>query len=153
MPTTAAAEAADDRTRTPAGRADGFGQLLRAEWTKFRTVRGWVIGLLVAALVIVALGLGPSQRSGTCGSTARPRAAPLPLGPGGEAVTDSFYFVHRPLAGERHHHRPGDLADRPDPRHLVAAATGRDASGLVPWAKAGIIIKASTTARDRPTRR
>ena len=24
----------------------------------------------------------------------------VPLGPGGEAVTDSFYFVHRPLAGD-----------------------------------------------------
>ena len=37
-------------------RRDGFGQLLRAEWTKFRTVRGWVIGLLVAVLLIVGLG-------------------------------------------------------------------------------------------------
>ena len=36
----------------PAGR-DGFAQLLRAEWTKFRTVRGWVIGMIVALLVIV----------------------------------------------------------------------------------------------------
>ena len=25
---------------------DGFGQLLHAEWTKFRTVRGWVIGMI-----------------------------------------------------------------------------------------------------------
>ena len=39
-----------------AGR-DGFAQLLRAEWTKFRTVRGWVIGLVVAALVMAGLGL------------------------------------------------------------------------------------------------
>ena len=37
-------------------RRDGFAQLLRAEWTKFRTVRGWVIGMLVAALLIVGLG-------------------------------------------------------------------------------------------------
>jgi hypothetical protein len=36
---------------------NGFAQLLRAEWTKFRTVRGWVIGMVVAALVIVLLGL------------------------------------------------------------------------------------------------
>jgi hypothetical protein len=28
-------------------RRDGFAQLLRAEWTKFRTVRGWVIGVAV----------------------------------------------------------------------------------------------------------
>jgi len=31
------------RSGLEAGR-DGFAQLLRAEWTKFRTVRGWVIG-------------------------------------------------------------------------------------------------------------
>ena len=35
-------------SRPPAGR-DGFAQLLRAEWTKFRTVRGWVLGMVVAA--------------------------------------------------------------------------------------------------------
>ena len=44
------------RSGLPAGR-DGFAQLLRAEWTKFRTVRGWVIGMVVAALVTVVLGL------------------------------------------------------------------------------------------------
>ena len=36
------------RSAVPAGR-DGFAQLLRAEWTKFRTVRGWVIGTVAAA--------------------------------------------------------------------------------------------------------
>jgi ABC-2 type transport system permease protein len=36
---------------------DRFAQLLRAEWTKFRTVRGWVIGMIEAALVTVGLGL------------------------------------------------------------------------------------------------
>ena len=30
--------------------------LLHAEWTKFRTVRGWVIGMLVAIPLTVALG-------------------------------------------------------------------------------------------------
>ena len=34
-----------------------FGLLVRAEWTKFRTVRGWVIGMLVAVLLIVLLGV------------------------------------------------------------------------------------------------
>jgi len=36
---------------------DGFAQLLRAEWIKFRTVRGWGIGLVVALLVMLGLGL------------------------------------------------------------------------------------------------
>ncbi len=33
---------------------DGFGELLHAEWTKFRTVRGWVVGMIVAGLLIIA---------------------------------------------------------------------------------------------------
>ena len=37
------------RSELGSGR-DGFAQLLRAEWTKFRSVRGWVIGLLVPCL-------------------------------------------------------------------------------------------------------
>ena len=36
---------------------DGFGQLLHAEWTKFRTVRGWIIGMIVAILVTAGIGL------------------------------------------------------------------------------------------------
>ena len=40
----------------PAGR-DSFAHLLHAEWTKFRTVRGWVIAVIVAVLVTVLLGL------------------------------------------------------------------------------------------------
>ena len=40
-----------------AGGRDGFAQLLRAEWTKFRTVRGWVIGALVGLLLMVGLGV------------------------------------------------------------------------------------------------
>ena len=39
------------------GTRDGFAQLLRAEWTKFRTVRGWMITLLVTVLVMVGFGL------------------------------------------------------------------------------------------------
>src|SRR5216684_6460799 len=86
---------------------DGFTQLLRAEWTKFRTVRGWVIGMVVAVLAMVGLGLfaagagssscqgaggGPVRTGGACAPT-------FPSGPGGEPVADSFYFVRQPLAG------------------------------------------------------
>ena len=41
-----------DRTRGGA-----FGGLLRAEWTKFRSVRGWVIGMILAALLTIFLGV------------------------------------------------------------------------------------------------
>jgi ABC-type transport system involved in multi-copper enzyme maturation permease subunit len=127
-----------ERRSTPV-RPDGFAQALRAEWVKFRTVRGWVIGMIVGVLAIVALGLGPSMQ-GSCGTHGPSSGCAGPVGPGGEAVTDSFYFVHRPLTGN------GDITVR------VTSLTGQIPTfsgtgmrnGLVPWAKAGIIIKAST---------
>jgi hypothetical protein len=115
------------------GGRDGFAQLLRAEWTKFRTVRGWVIGMVAAALMVVLVALLTGVSSVQHG---RP---PVPVGPGGEPVSDSFYFVHRPLAGN------GSITVS------VSALTGSIPSGLtdlrpgmVPWAKAGLIIKEST---------
>ena len=129
---------------------DGFAQLLRAEWTKLRTVRGWVIGLAVAVLVMLGLGLfGAAGSSSSCQSTSGGPArsgqgcftAP-PVGPGGEAVSDSFYFVRQPLSGN------GSLTVRiTSLTGLIPSGNGPvlgKQSGLVPWAKAGIIIKAST---------
>ena len=46
------------------GRA-GFAHLLHAEWTKFRTVRGWVIAVIVAVLVTVLLGLFQRESTAT----------------------------------------------------------------------------------------
>ena len=143
-----------------AGR-DGFGQLLRADWTKFRTVRGWVIGTVVAVLVTAGLGLfAAGASSSSCQSTSGSSGGPartgqgcqtgiLPVGPGGYAVSDSFYFVRQPLAGN------GSITVRITsltgllPPANPNAAVGPNAPidtrpGLVPWAKAGIIIKEST---------
>ena len=138
-----------------AGR-DGFAQLLRAEWTKFRTVRGWVIGTLVAVLVTAGLGLfaaGASSSScqSTSGGPARTGPGCMtipPVGPGGEAVSDTFYFVRQPLAGN------GSITVRitsltgllpANPNTPVGPNAPIDTRpGLVPWAKAGIIIKEST---------
>ena len=129
---------------------DGFGQLLHAEWTKFRTMRGWVIGMIVAVLATAGIGLfiakatgnvscqagnGPVQHGAACG---QPN---YPLGPGGEPVQDEFYFVSQPLAGR------GSLTVR------VTSLTGRFSEQgpvpgppvVVPWSKAGIIIKDGTT--------
>jgi len=129
---------------------DGFGRLLRAEWTKFRTVRGWMIGLVVAALVTVGVGLLAHD---SC-SNANGTACSLPLGPGGEAVADSFYFVHQPLAGN------GSITVRVTSltgQIPTGSSTGRVRagggpgsgpsmrSGLEPWSKAGIIVAASTS--------
>jgi ABC-type transport system involved in multi-copper enzyme maturation permease subunit len=131
------------RSGLRAGR-DGFGRLVRAEWTKFRTVRGWVAGVVAAALVTVLLGLLYATAShSSCSVGPVEVACPTPpLGPDGEAVDDRFYFVHRSLAGD------GDLTVRvtsmtgiityPPPDHDEIVP------GVVPWAKAGIIVKEST---------
>jgi hypothetical protein len=131
-------------------RANGFLQLLRAEWVKFRTVRGWVVGMLAGAAVIVGLGLLPGAQ-GSCGQQGPDSACTLPIGPGGEEVTDNFSFVHQPLAGD------GSITVRVTSLSglLAAPAAGGGSSGdqgqqegtrpgLAPWAKAGLIIKATT---------
>ena len=107
---------------------------LAAEWVKFRTVRGWVAAVLIAAAVIAGLALS-SGLHGTCTGD----ACAQPTGPGGEAVTDSFYFVHKQLAGD------ATLTVRVDSlTGQIPAATGTGMrTGLVPWAKAGIVVKAS----------
>ena len=129
---------------------DGFAQLLRAEWTKFRTVRGWVVGILVAVLLTVGIGLTGSSGCGfnSNGTGACPAA---PTGPGGAAVTDRFYFVHQPLTGDGTvTARVTSLTGVYSPSGYTGAPqTGPGAlkgyrSGVQPWAKAGIMIKAST---------
>ena len=133
---------------------DGFGRILRAEWTKFRTVRGWVIATVIAAVLMDLVGLFAGGQSNiSCNNGPGPAKTgaacipPVPLGPGGEPVTDSFYFVRQPLAGH------GTITVR------VTSLTGRYGGGfgpanqgpvagskigVQPWSKAGIIIKQST---------
>jgi hypothetical protein len=53
---------------------DGFGRAVWAEWTKFRTVRGWVIAMVIAAAVTAGVGLwaasGPQNGCQPSGPTA-----------------------------------------------------------------------------------
>lgn len=117
----------------------GFATALRAEWTKFRTVPGWVIGTLAAGGLIVALGLAPGMQ-GSCGKRGPGSECVLPVGPGGVEVTDRFTFVHQPFAGD------GSITVR------VSALTGqlfspnpdRPRPAVAPWAKAGLIVRAGT---------
>ncbi|GAA3525707.1 hypothetical protein GCM10022419_000520 [Nonomuraea rosea] len=133
------------RSRQAAGR-DGFAQALRAEWTKLRTVRGWMIGMALSTLLIVLLGLifaAGSQSSCSAGPVEVPCPVP-PTGPGGEAVEDHFYFVHQPLDGDgsitvRVSSLTGELR-KPD----VTPGVRNVVPGVVPWAKAGVMIKEST---------
>jgi ABC-type transport system involved in multi-copper enzyme maturation permease subunit len=104
--------------------------LIHAEWTKFRTVRGWVVGMLVAVVLTVLVGmLGPAGSQLRCqgpNGQACVHNAP-PTGPDGTSVNDAFYFVRRTLTGD------GAITARVAPL-----------AGAEPWAKAGIIVKDGT---------
>jgi ABC-type transport system involved in multi-copper enzyme maturation permease subunit len=131
--------------------AKGFGHLLRAEWTKFRTVRGWVIGMAAALLATVLLGIvsaAGSQRVVHAAPGTPPGRGPgiasAPVGPDGEPVHDEFYFVHRTLTGDgsitvRVTALAGSVLDPDSPTPLP------DTGAPQPWTKAGIIVKAGTT--------
>jgi hypothetical protein len=132
---------------------DSFARLLRAEWDKFRTVRGWVIGMVVAALLMLLVGLLGVQGGSQCGSGNGPGARTLsgaaclpkvPTGPGGEAVTDSFYFVRQSLTGNGSITvRMTSFTGRYQPGAGAGGTGAKAVPGLIPWSKAGIIIKAS----------
>ncbi|TCO42445.1 ABC-type transport system involved in multi-copper enzyme maturation permease subunit [Kribbella antiqua] len=112
---------------------DGFFQLLHAEWSKFRTVAGWVIGMTAAALTMVLFAL-------LAGISGNQKGSPsVPIGPSGGPVTDSFYFVHQPLAGD------GSITVSVSALNSsIPEGPGELRPGTVPWAKAGLIIKKGT---------
>ena len=133
-------------------RRDGFAQLLRAEWTKFRTVRGWVIGTgrRDAGHRGARRAHRGEQRSAaySWARTARRWPARRPHR-AGRGVGDRQLLLRPPAAGrERQHHRPGDVADRPVLHHGGFASGQNPTAGMTPgvqpWSKAGIIVKAST---------
>ncbi|MEV2255065.1 ABC transporter permease subunit [Streptomyces sp. NPDC050147] len=108
---------------------DGFPQLLRAEWTKLRTVRRWGLALLAAVLVTVLISLFSASSSGVeiagGGSAA-------PTGPAGQSIRDDFTFVHRTLPAD------GSVTAR------VTGPTGVRPDRAPDWAKAGVLVKADT---------
>jgi hypothetical protein len=114
---------------------DGFAQVLRSEWVKFWTVRGWVVSLILAAVLTAGITMALANVGG-------PGSGSLEIvatGPGGIAVNDNFYFAHRSLAGGGSITvRVTSLADGSFPGHGQAPVPAQ------PWAKAGIIIKDGT---------
>jgi hypothetical protein len=125
---------------------ESFWRLVRAEWTKFRTVRGWVIAVLVTIAAITAFVFVASDVSSSCVTSSGPAACPVqPTGPGGVPVIDAFYFAHQPVTGS------GTITAQ------MTSLTGQVAvgqpgngapqlgPGLAPWSKAGIIIKENTS--------
>ena len=135
-------------------RGGGFGSLLRAEWVKFRSVRGWVIGMILAALLTIFLGVFAAananigcQINGGPPKSGKACLPAIPHGPGGEVVSDSFYFVRQPLTGNgsitaRVTSLTGEHADITG--GSVQVGSGYMVPGLAAWSKAGIIIKQST---------
>jgi ABC-type transport system involved in multi-copper enzyme maturation permease subunit len=150
-------------TAPPTGKpvANGFRSVLWAEWTKFRTVRGWVIAAGAAAVLCVASTflVTDGKHEGGCTGPPAPGSGPnspgtgcytghpfVPTGPNGEAIADSYEFVDRPLTGN------GTITAR------VTALTGivwsgpanqapslaHTEPGLAAWAKAGLLLTPST---------
>jgi ABC-type transport system involved in multi-copper enzyme maturation permease subunit len=131
-----------------ARRHDGFARLLRAEFIKFRTIRAWPITLGATAVVFVLLSFLSAFES-------RAPAGAVPVGPGGEAVSDTYMFVHQALAGDGTlTARVTSLSDAftsPSPSSGSALSqSSKDGPGsqpepgLAPWAKAGIILEPDT---------
>ncbi len=128
----------------------GFGSALRAEWVKFRTVRGWWVALLTSMVLcvvftyLVANGnhTGACTGSGPCTSG----HAFVPTGPAGEAVADSYEYHYRRLAGNtaltmRLSSLTGVISTRPPD---AAPSVTASRPGLATWAKAGVLLTTST---------
>ena len=128
----------------------GFGSVLRAEWTKFRTVRGWLIGLVVAALLCVVFTylVANGNHTGGCTGTGDCQSGHpfVPTGPGGKAVADSYQYFQQPLTGD------GTLTVQVTSLTGVISSNPPDAApslaasrpGLATWAKAGILLTPTT---------
>ncbi len=110
-------------------------QLLRQEWAAFRRP-GRLIALATATLAVIAVGLaGAFANRSSCDG----RCPDDPIAADGAIVGDQFWFLHRALGPDgaitvRMTSMTGTIT-HPPPDH------DKIVPGLVPWAKAGIIIK------------
>jgi ABC-type transport system involved in multi-copper enzyme maturation permease subunit len=134
-------------------------RLLRSEWTKLWTVRSWAVTAVLVAVIMVAFswlvsfgshasicnGPGPGSCHGE---------PPVPLGPDGEAIADTYYYLHEPLAAN------GSITVRVTSLTGVTSTAGnrvqvgtnllaQSKQALAPWAKAGILITPSPTTGSR----
>ena len=90
---------------------------------------------MVAAALLIRAGRGGHSRAPSSGSRKAGCSRPSPIGPGGEAVTDNFYFVHQPLTGNGsitaqvpslRHRTPRHPPGRPRRTSAVPVGQGRD---------------------------
>jgi hypothetical protein len=147
----------------PTGKPErpGFKAVVRAEWTKFRTVRGWVVGLLVATVLCATFTflVANGSHEGGCTGPPPPGSGPnspgsncytghpfVPTGPDGEAVADSYYFLNQAVTGNatitaQISSLTGVISTTPA---NVASSQTSTRPGLAAWAKAGILLTPST---------
>lgn len=109
---------------------DGFWQLLRAEWTKLRSVRRWLLGLGSAVLLTLLLSLLTVAGSG---SDLNQHPEELnPAGPDGDLVRDELHLVYQTLTGD------GSLTVR-----VASQDRSHD------WARAGVMLRESLAPGSR----
>jgi hypothetical protein len=133
--------------------APGHGALravVWAEWVKFRTARGWLVGLVIAVLVCVVFTylVANGTHSGTCagtGTNCQSGHPFVPTGPDGEAVADSYEYLTKPLTGNgsitvQVASLRGLVSTNPV---NVAPSLSATRPGLAGWAKAGLLLTSS----------
>jgi ABC-type transport system involved in multi-copper enzyme maturation permease subunit len=133
-------------------RGGSFRAALRSEWTKFRTVRGWTIGVVFAALMVVLFTFlqAHGKHTGYC-TTPNPNSCVaghqhVPTGPAAEAVADTYELVAKRLTGDGTiTGRITSLAGRISAGPANEAPSLADTRpGLASWAKAGLLLTPST---------
>jgi ABC-type transport system involved in multi-copper enzyme maturation permease subunit len=125
---------------------ESFWHLVHAEWTKFRTVRGWVIAVLVTIAAITAFVFVATGGGRSCVSSSGPSACPVqPTGPGSVPVLDAFFFAHQPVT--RNGTITAQVTSLTGQAEVGRAGNGAPLTGhgLEPWSKAGIILKENTS--------
>jgi ABC-type transport system involved in multi-copper enzyme maturation permease subunit len=137
------------RSSVAPARPPGFRSLLLAEWTKLRTVRGFIVALLLIVLLPVGVTLLSHSECSIGNGSGQSFACPAaPVGPDGEAVDDNFYFVHQSLpAGGSITVQVTGLTGQynaPAGNRVRVGQQSPLVPGIQPWSKAGIMIKAST---------
>ncbi|MGH3262438.1 MAG: hypothetical protein ACRDNS_10610, partial [Trebonia sp.] len=138
----------------PAAKRSSFGSVVWAEWVKLRTVRGWILALIFGAAAMLGLCYEVAAGPHTGGCSGLPQGAVctsarqpvIPTGPDGEAVADTYEFVHHSFTGD------GTVTARiaaltgvvsMDPANVQGSLSSSRA-GLAPWAKAGFLLTPTT---------
>ena len=127
-----------------------FGSVLRAEWTKFRTVRGWLTALVLAVLLCIVFTylVANGNHTGGCSGTGNCQSGHpfVPTGPDGQAVADSYQYFEQPLTGDgtlttQVTSLTGLISTNPPD---VAPSLTASRAGLARWPKAGILLTPTT---------